>query len=69
MILKLCLAVAVLVLAGCESLPPVEFCYIHPTYGQVCVSVNGKKHYREDLTPAQRAEAEKFVAEKESAKP
>lgn len=53
---------------GCESGPQLEFCYMHPTYGQVCVSVGGKKHYREDLTPAQRAEVEKWVAEKDAAK-
>ncbi len=61
------LALAVVVLAwlpGCETIP-VEFCYVHPVYGQVCVQVGGKKHYREDLTPAQRAEVEKWVAEKD----
>lgn len=63
-----------LALSGCEAARevlrdiPVEFCYVHPVYGQVCVQVNGKKHYREDLTPAQRAEVEKWVAEKDPRK-
>ncbi len=61
----LMMLVMVLALLGCESLPAVEFCYVHPVYGQVCVAIGGKKHYREDLTPAQRAEVEKWISEKE----
>ena len=50
---------------GCGIFDGVEVCYVHPTYGQVCVKVGGKKHYSEDLTPAQRVEVEKWIAEKE----
>lgn len=56
-------AILIAVLASCSNLPPVEFCYVHPVYGQVCVSVGGKRHYREDLTVAQRAEVDKWIAE------
>jgi hypothetical protein len=52
-------------LAACESMPAVEVCYVHPVYGQVCVQVGGKKHYREDLSPAERAEVEKWIKEKQ----
>lgn len=57
---------SVLLLAGCGIFPDgVEVCYVHPVYGQVCVKVGGKKHYAENLTPAQRAEVEKWIAEQE----
>ena len=62
---KLALIVLALAGVGCESMPALEVCYVHPVYGQVCVKVGGKKHYAEDLTPAQRAEVEKWIAEKE----
>ncbi len=55
--------VLALLLAGCETLPPVELCYTHPVYGNVCVVINGKKHYRDGLTPEQRAEIDKWIAE------
>ena len=64
--MRLLLAVLLAAVVGCESLPPVEVCYTHPTYGAVCVQINGKKHFREDLTPEQRAEVEKWVKEKEA---
>lgn len=52
-----------LVLVGCKfpNLPPIELCYIHPTYGQVCVKLGGVTHYAETLTPAQRAEVEAWI--------
>lgn len=59
-------AVLAFALAGCGSLPPVEFCYIHPVYGQVCVRVGGKLHYSEDLTPAQREEVRAWVKAKDA---
>lgn len=57
---------AFLALSGCGLFDGVEVCYVHPVYGQVCVKVGGSKHYREDLTPTQRAEVEKWIVEKES---
>ncbi len=57
----------VLALSGCGLFPDgVDVCYVHPVYGQVCVKVGGSKHYREDLTPTQRAEVEKWIAEKDA---
>lgn len=50
-------------LAGCGSLPELEVCYEHPTYGKVCVAVGGKRYYDPKLTPEQRAEVEKWIAE------
>jgi hypothetical protein len=64
---KYAAAVLILTLTGCGLFPDgVDVCYVHPVYGQVCVKVGGKKHYAENLTPAQRAEVEKWIAEKES---
>ncbi len=58
-----------LVLVGCaelyDVLPPVEACYNHPKYGQVCFVINGKKHYAEALTPQQRAEVERWILDSE----
>jgi len=56
-----------LLLGGCGLFPEgVEVCYVHPVYGQVCVKVGGKNHYREDLTPEERAAAEKWVKGQEA---
>jgi len=60
------ISVLVMALFGCGLFPDdVEVCYVHPVYGQVCVKVGGKKHYAEELTPAQRAEVEKWIAAQE----
>lgn len=64
--MKTIAAALLLALSGCSLFDGVEVCYVHPVYGQVCVTVGGKKHYAENLTPAQRAEVEKWIVEKES---
>lgn len=49
---------------GCKllkKLPPVRICYEHPRLGRVCVDVAGQRYFREDLTPADRVEAEAWV--------
>lgn len=60
--MKMLLLGILLGLVGCAGMPPVELCYVHPVYGQVCVQVGGKKHYAEDLTPEQRQEVEAWIA-------
>ncbi len=64
--MKTLVALLLLALSGCSLFDGIAVCYVHPVYGQVCVKVGGSKHYREDLTPAQRAEVEKWIAEKEA---
>lgn len=61
----LALALLAFGVAGCGTLPPVEVCYEHPVYGKVCVAVGGRKYYDPKLTPEQRAEVEKWIAESE----
>jgi hypothetical protein len=61
---KLLLAL-VLGVGGCESMPPVEVCYDHPQYGQVCVQIGGKRYYDPKLTPEQRQEVDRWIAEGE----
>lgn len=51
-------------LVGCEavaSLPPVEVCYVHPKYGEVCVVVGGGRFFKATLTPAQKEEVEAWL--------
>jgi len=55
--------VLALVGGGCESMAPVEVCYEHPTYGKVCVAVGGKRYYDPKLTPEQRSEVDKWIAD------
>ena len=47
--------------SSCSNLPPVEFCYVHPKYGQVCVKVGGKVYTDPKLTDAQRKEVEEWL--------
>lgn len=57
------IGLSLFLLTGCKgfTLPPVELCYVHPTYGQVCVKFGGVLHYADTLTPAQRAEVEDWI--------
>lgn len=47
-----------LFLSGCSS---VELCYEHPTYGKICVLVDGKQFKRSDLTNAQQKEVDEWL--------
>ena len=62
LVLALGLAASVF-FGGCSGIP-IEVCYVHPTYGQVCVSIGGKEFKRSDLTPEQQAEVDKWLKEK-----
>jgi hypothetical protein len=53
-----CLAVLLFFL-GCGT--TVEACYVHPTYGQVCVKYDGKLHLRADLTSGEQAEVKEWL--------
>lgn len=44
-----------------KELPPIEFCYVHETYGEVCVQIGGELFFKATLTPAQKAEVEEWV--------
>jgi len=48
--------------AGCRNLPAFEVCYVHPKYGTVCVEINGDRHFKATLTPAEKEEVERWIA-------
>jgi len=56
---------ALLAAAGCQEFreTPVQFCYIHPKYGEVCVSIGGKRYKidRPDLSPEQKTDVENWL--------
>jgi len=58
-------------LLGCSVLPPVEVCVDHPTYGQVCLSLEGGKvrlaveiGSGKALGEAERAELERWYLDR-----
>lgn len=57
---KIALSLMILISGGLtyQGCANYEVCYDHPKYGRVCVTINGKKFIREDLTDAQRREIE-----------
>lgn len=48
-------------LMGCGT--TVEACYVHPEYGQVCVSYNGKLHVRADIKGVRLTEVVNWLKE------
>lgn len=58
------LCVVCLTGSKCLGDTPVEICVMHPTYGAVCVKVNGKSYDidRNDLTPEQIKEVKAWLA-------
>lgn len=53
------LVAALLGLAGCGT--TIEACYVHPEYGQVCVTFDGKLHVRADIKGARLTEVMEWL--------
>lgn len=66
----LLVALPLMLSVSCESLPfPIEACYTHPVYGEVCIKMGGRRYYDPKLTPEQRAEVDKWIDQKEGKAP
>lgn len=50
-------------MSGCRALGAgaFELCYVHPKYGTVCVEIDGTRHFKATLTPAEREEVEAWI--------
>ena len=64
----LLLPLAAPLVTGCKAVQ-VEVCYVHPTWGKVCVGIDGKVFLRADLTDDARREVLEWLKQRRGANP